>query len=383
MDARNDERARAALHAVVNPRIARRHERASSPLVAIVKPALMTLVAISLLAAVAGGLLRAGAAWSVLRDSETVGQAAVAHAALMLSGFLGTVIAIERAVAVKLRWAFVATFASGAASVFLLAGQGAVAAWLGVFAAAVFVAVNVVVVRRQSAPHTALLLVGAAAWFIGNLLFALGLGITATMPWWFAFLVLTIAAERLEMTRLMRRHPAAHGSLYAVVLALLLGAAGSGIVFGAALTALAAWLVTFDIARRTVFAHGLSRYMAVCLLGGYAWLVVAGVAWLGMALGCPGRDFALHALGLGFIVSMVMGHAPVILPAVTRIKLQFGPWFYVPLGSLHASLILRLVGGIGDPHLRTTGAVLNVAALALFAATVVGSAIAWRVRDQA
>ncbi|HJV96898.1 MAG TPA: hypothetical protein VJ608_12710, partial [Albitalea sp.] len=279
-------------------------------------------------------------------------------------------------------WAFAAPFASGTASVLLLAGQGAAAAWLGVVAAGVFVAVNVVVVMRQSAPHTALLLVGALAWLVGNLLFALGLGVAATMPWWFAFLVLTIAAERLEMTRLMRRHPAAHGSLYAIVLALLLGAAGSGVVFGVALTALAAWLVTFDIARRTVFAHGLSRYMAVCLLGGYAWLAVAGVAWLGMALGCPGRDFALHALGLGFIVSMVMGHAPVILPAVTRVKLQFGSWFYLPLAALHASLLLRLVGGIGNPQLRTTGAVLNAAALVLFAVTVVGSAIAWSSRER-
>ncbi|HJV94597.1 MAG TPA: hypothetical protein VJ608_01115, partial [Albitalea sp.] len=121
-------------------------------LVSVVKPALATLVAVSLLAAVAGGLLRAGTAWPVLRDSETIGQAAVAHAVLMLSGFLGTVIAIERAVAVKLRWAFAAPFASGTASVLLLAGQGAVAAWLGVAAAAVFVAVNVVVVMRQSAP---------------------------------------------------------------------------------------------------------------------------------------------------------------------------------------------------------------------------------------
>ena len=118
--------------------------------------------------------------------------------------------------------------------------------------------------------------------------------------------------------------------------------------------------------------------MAVCLLGGYVWLGIAGAAWAGMALGLPTRDIALHALGLGFIASMVMGHAPVILPAVARIKLQFGAWFYVPLALLHASLLLRLAGGYANPGLRSAGAALNAIALLLFAATVIGSVLRWR-----
>ena len=40
----------------------------------------------------------------------------------------------------------------------------------------------------------------------------------------------------------------------------------------AALLGLAIWLMAFDIARRTIAASGLSRYMAACLLAGYAWL---------------------------------------------------------------------------------------------------------------
>src|SRR5262249_45488676 len=156
-------------------------------------------------------------------------------------------------------------------------------------------------------------------------------------------------AERLEMTRLMRHHPAAQQALVALLALLLLGAAASspspmlgGALFGAALALLALWLIVFDIARRTAFAHGLTRYMAVCLLRGCAWLALGGIAWAATAFGWPLRDAALHALGLGFIVSMVMGHAPVILPAVARVKLQFGAWFYLPLAALHASLVVRL-----------------------------------------
>ena len=351
------------------------------------KPVLVGLVAAALLAAVAGGLMRAGAGWSQAADGVVIGRAAVAHAALMMCGFLGTVVGVERAVAIKLRSAFAAPFMSGLAGALVLAGHDGPAAWLWAFAGVVFVAVNVVVVMRQPAPHTVLLLVGALAWLVGNLLFAVEPAAHAVLPWWFAFLVLTIAAERLEMTRLMRRHPVARPSLHAILFTLLAAAAWSaadavagGVAYGAALAALAVWLGAFDIARRTALSHGLGRYMAVCLLSGYVWLGVAGLAWVAMSLGLPTRDLALHALGLGFIFSMVMGHAPVILPAVVRVKLLFGPWFYAPLALLHGSLVLRLLGGLAIPELRSIGSSLNAVALALFVLTVAGSVLAWRLR---
>lgn len=370
MDVRPHERERQALHGVVIARVL-----------------WLALVAMSLLAGIAGGLLRAGVPLPGTHSALWPGQAMLVHAALMVGGFLGTVIGIERAVAVKLRSAWVAPLASGLGGAVLLQGFMAAGAWLLVAASAAFIAVNIEVVVRQRAAHTALLLAGALAWFAGNLAFAVGVGTMSTLPWWFAFLVLTIAAERLEMTRLMRRRPGAQLSLFAVLAALALGAGLSafdpvagGVLYGLALLALAAWLAVFDIARRTVHAHGLSRYMAVCLLGGYVWLAVAGAAWAATALGLPLRDTALHALGLGFVVSMMLGHAPVILPAVARVKLLFGNFFYVPLAALHLSLLLRLALGWNDPALRAVGASFNAIAIALFAATVAGAALAWRFR---
>jgi hypothetical protein len=370
MDVRPHERERQALHGVVIARVL-----------------WLALVALSLLTGIAGGLLRAGVPLPGTQSALWPGQAMLVHAALMVGGFLGTVIGIERAVAVKLRSAWVAPLASGLGGAVLLLGFGAAGAWLLVLASAAFIAVNIEVVVRQRAAHTALLLAGALAWFAGNLAFAVGVGTMSTLPWWFAFLVLTIAAERLEMTRLMRHRPGAQFSLFAVLAALALGAALSafdpvagGVLYGFALLALAAWLAVFDIARRTVHAHGLSRYMAVCLLGGYVWLAVAGAAWAATALGLPLRDTALHALGLGFVVSMMLGHAPVIPPAVARVKLLFGNFFYVPLAALHLSLLLRLALGWNDPALRALGASFNAMAIALFAATVAGAALAWRFR---
>src|SRR4029077_18283774 len=121
----------------------------------------------------------------------------------------------------------------------------------------------------------------------------------------------------------------------------------------------------FDIARRTVAADGLGRYMALCLLLGYAWLAVSGLAWVATSLGFAARDVALHALGLGFIFSMMLGHAPVILPALARIKLLFGWWFYGPLTLLHASLAVRLVFGPFDFAMLSAGAAGNAAAIAI------------------
>jgi hypothetical protein len=305
----------------------------------------------------------------------------------MICGFMGTVIGLERAVAVKNRFAFIAPGASALAGLVTLAGLPGVAAWLAVLAAVAFIAVNVVVVERQRATHTVLLLIGAAAWLIGNLLQALDSQPAAVIPWWFSFLVLTISAERLEMTRLLRRRRGAAAFLYGCLVTMLLGSAvfavspiSGGVVYGISLMGLAGWLVVFDVARRTVLAPGLSRYMAICLLLGYCWLAVAGAAWVATSLGMYLRDVALHALGLGFIFSMMFGHAPVILPALTRVKLRFGWIFYIPVILLHVSLVVRLCLGAHVFDMLTLGAEGNALAIGLFVATMGGSALAWRVR---
>lgn len=349
MDTRDDERARTPLHGVVIDRDARR---------------LLGLAAgLTLFVAVAGGLGRAGlgvpgAGW---------------HGPLMLGSFFGGVIALERAVALRAGWAYTVPAAALLAGALRVAGLADAAAWLGVAAAAGFVAMNALLLKRDPVTHTALLGVAALAWLAAQWSAAIGAG--DPLPWWFAFPVLTVAAERLEMTRLMRRRPAA-APLLALAVAVIVTAAarGSALAYGAGLMALAAWLGVFDIARRTVRARGLPRYMAVCLLSGYAWLAVSGLAWIGMAFGCPGRDLALHALGLGFLMAMVMGHAPVVLPAVTRLKAQFSAAFYAPLVLLQLSLGLRFGGWL------QAGALLNAATLALFAATMLHAAWRWNHR---
>lgn len=337
---------------------ARAHERRRQGLHGLVKPPIAASVAFSLLCGIAGGLTRAG---TVAGDAAWLGNAAVFHAAVMMAGFFGTVIGIERAVASKRGIAFLAPVASSAGTIALIMGAQAVATALLLTASLVFVSVNVVLAMHERAAHTVLLAAAAGSLLIGNAVFASGAG--SPIAWWFGFLVVTIAAERLEMTRLMPPRLAAKAMLMAVMIALASGAAFSPALFGAALLALALWLATFDIARRTIRAAGLPRYMAVCLLTGYAWLAIGGIGWM-----TGWRDAALHAVGLGFVMSMVMAHAPVILPAVAGIAVRFTPAFYLPLAVLHASLGWRLGGNLA------AGALANALGIGLFVIAVAMSA---------
>ncbi|MGJ3560865.1 hypothetical protein ACR6C2_30325 [Streptomyces sp. INA 01156] len=106
------------------------------------------------------------------------------------------------------------------------------------------------------------------------------------------------------------------------------------LLLAVALLALVAWLTTYDVARRTLRSTGLPRFSAACLLAGYAWLGLAGALWLldGPIADGPRYDALVHCVFLGFVISMIMAHAPVILPAVLRRPLPYRPVLAVPPG---------------------------------------------------
>jgi hypothetical protein len=133
---------------------------------------------------------------------------------------------------------------------------------------------------------------------------------------------------------------------------------------------LSLWLMRQDVARRTVKGRGLPRFIAVCLLTGYVWLALSGLTILvssGLGYGGASYDAALHAVLLGFVFSMVFGHAPIILPAVLRVAVPYTPYFYLPLALLHVSLVVRLAGDwMILPQWRAWGGALNSVALLAF-----------------
>jgi hypothetical protein len=300
------------------------------------------------------------------------------HGVLMIPVFFGTVISLERAVAFGRRWHYVAPAAAAVAGVVLVAGvPPMVCQLLLLAAAAVSVVGNTLILRRQRALFLWILTLATVNWGIGNLLWFVTDDPFASVPWWLAFLILTIAAERLELTRLRPARPAAQVLFCAVVL--LMQAALVWTVrqpdpgmrlFAASLLLLALWLARYDIARHTVRQRALVRFIAVCLLAGYGWLAVSGLLGLFGALspGAPLHDAALHSLTLGFVFSMILGHAPIVVPSVTRLRVKYHPLFYVPLTTLHGALAVRVAGGLTDAfRLRQAGGVAAAVALAIFA----------------
>jgi hypothetical protein len=303
---------------------------------------------VSLAAGVAGGIAR-------LSPLEVPATAIALHGALMVSAFLGSVIGLERAAALERLWVYAAPLASSLGGAALLAGFVQPGLALLVLGAALLFAANLAVLKRHVSLESATLAAGAAAWLAGNTAQFLGL---YAPTWWIAFFALTIGAERLELSRYLKRGRAARWSFAALVLALPVTALWEK-AMGVALVALALWLFRFDLARVTVRQSGLPRYVAACLLAGYFWLAVGGA----LAASGAARDAALHAVFVGFVFSMVFGHAPIILPAVLRIALSYHPVLYAPLALLHASLALRVAGVV------VPGAWGNAAAIALFIVT--------------
>ena len=331
---------------------------------------LLALGFVSLLLGVLGGLWRLG--WEPPLPGT---QPATFHGALMAAAFFGTVIGLERAVAFG-RWpAYLAP---------LCAGLGGIATAFGalhVFAASLLVAgsaglaaVTFVFYRRQPQPWLLVLLAGAVCAVAGNALWLAGLPASKTMGAWTGFLVLTIAGERLELSRLRRPSAKALKLLALSTLLYLAGAAalplhwrGGTVLLGAAMLGLAVWLLTNDIARRNLQHHGLMRYTAACLVGGYVWLGIGGLLLPFADSAGPLYDAALHAVFLGFVFAMVFGHAPIIFPAVLRVAVPYTPLYYGHLALLNLTLALRVIGDVfGLPGLRSWGGMGNALALALF-----------------
>ena len=296
---------------------------------------LLALVALAI--GIAGGLAR-------LTPLPVSIIALALHGPLMVSGFVGTVLSLERAAALERRWAHAAPLCAAVGGMLLVAGFPREGFAAMVLAALALLAAGIALLRRQPSLEMATLLAGAAAWLMGNLGLILGY---PAVPWWIAFFALTIGGERLELSRDLKRPPWTRSAFMALAAALLFAPLEPPLL-GVALILLALWLFAFDPARFTLRQAGLPRYLALCLVAGYFWLGLGGAL---IALEAA-YDAALHAIFVGFVFSA--------LPALLRTALPYHPVLYLPLALLHASLVVRVA--ISAP----IGAWGNALAIALF-----------------
>ncbi len=328
---------------------------------------------LSLLLGIEGGAARVGIHPSIVPDALVA-----LHGPLMVAGFLATVIGLEKAVAFRRAWGYAAPVLTGGGALALVAGAPEIAV-RGAVALGGAIAFSLLAdeLRARRARWTATQLAGSGCFAAGALLFALGAWFAEVVQWWTAFVALTIAGERLELSRVLapsRRALAAFFALAALAVAGPVVSSAADLSLGARLSGLAwlglaLWIARYDLARRTARRPGAPRFLAAAVLGGSAWLGVAGL--LALAFGAPAAgpvwDAILHAFFVGFAFSMIFGHAMIIFPEILRMRIDFRPRFWIHVWLLHAGLAVRLAGDLVAWHeLRMIGAAANALAIVLF-----------------
>ncbi|UVI35086.1 hypothetical protein [Brevibacterium spongiae] len=308
------------------------------------------------------------------------------HGILMVFGFLGTLIALERSVALARPVGFIAPALLGLGSIAILTPAPLLVGQIILLAGSLaFTLLYIPLFKRNLDDAVLVQALGAVMLTAAALMWLGGVPVSGLIAWLTGYVVLTIAAERLELARMSISGPAVVlfrllVALFALALLISLLWPAIGMpALGAALLALVAWLLINDVARRTWRAPGQPGFIGACLMAGYMWLAVAGLIWVlgGVPTSTRAMDATIHSVFLGFAISMIMAHASVILPAVLRIRLPYHRSFYGPAALLHASLILRI--GLGDgldlAWAVEWGGVINVIALLGFAGLAAASAI--------
>ena len=112
---------------------------------------------------------------------------------------------------------------------------------------------------------------------------------------------------------------------------------------------------------------------------GYFWVGVAGV---GLIVAPPavvayGYDMALHAILIGFVLSMALGHSVIVIPAITGAAAPYHRSMYLGLALLQVSVAARICGDLAgyEPARLASGAVA-VSGLIAF-----GAVLGWRIKS--
>ncbi len=344
---------------------------------------LLAIIVAAMVIGIAAGLARLG-----IEVPTAAMERALDHGPILVAGVFGTLISLERAVAMRTvmtrgwTWADAAPVLGGAGTIVLLIDGATVPAMALLTAgAAVLVGVNLEMLRRHPTLDVLTMAIGAGFLLLADAAWLAARPVPFLTPWWMAFLVLTITGERLELARLRVQGRFARAS-FAVAAAVYIGALLSmtadvalGVrLSGIGMVALTAWLLRFDIAWLTIRRPGLPRFVAACLLAGYAWLGVAGLIavmneqiWAGFSY-----DAYLHAVLLGFVFSMVFGHAPIIFPAILERPISFHPIAWLPLVLLHVAVAARILGDVAmNQALRQGAGLLTGVAIAAYGVVIV------------
>ena len=296
------------------------------------------------------------------------------HGAIMVGGFLGTLISLEKIIPLKKKTLYVVPLLSGGSAMFFLLQKDVVAFALLITASAGLCFVFLYYLVKQKHFIYLLMFAGSVCWLSGNIVLMSQRFYPAAFPWWAAFVLFIISAERLELMNFLpvstKQKIILSILLFLFPLGIILSFHGYGnILCGVSFIGIAVWLLRFDLIGITLKKSGLPKYVAVALTGGYVALLLTGLLLIAFLSKTMGYDAVIHTFFIGFVFSMIFAHGPIILPGVLGIVAKpFHRILYFWLFLLHASWLLRCIAeaGLYFEWRRITGWITVVAIVGYF-----------------
>jgi len=271
------------------------------------------------------------------------------HGSIMVGGFLGTLICLEKAIPLKRNIFLLIPIFNASSILFFLMGHFTYSLIIIIIGSLGLCIIYLMYLSQQDEMPIFLMLIGAIFWCIGNVLLLFKNLYPLSFPWWMAFLLFTITAERLELSKFLPVTQMNKLVLFALLGMFVIGALlhfhGTGSYFtGASLIGTSIWLMRYDVVRIALKKDGLTKFSAVALLTGYFALLLDGIFFIIFPATAFAYDAIVHTFFIGFIFSMIFAHGPIILPGVLGSSVKpFHHVLYVPLMLLILSLLIRIM----------------------------------------
>jgi hypothetical protein len=299
------------------------------------------------------------------------------HGVIMVGGFLGTLIALEKIIPLKnKRLYFIPILNALSIAVFFL-GQTQIALCLLLISSTALCFVFLYYFWKHRTIIYVLMFCGAICWVVGNFFVLTKSFYPLAFPWWAAFALFIIAAERLELMKFL---PVTQFNknvfvslLFCFIVGVLFSFHGTGnLICGLALIGISVWLMRYDVIGINIKKTEMPKFVAISLCTGYVALLLTGIFFFSLSDQWLTYDAIVHSFFLGFVFSMIFAHGPIILPGVLGISvIPFTRILYIWLGLLELSWLIRIFADVSvEMEMRKVSGLLSAVAIVGYFITI-------------
>ena len=288
----------------------------------------------------------------------------------MVGGFLGTLITLEKVIPIKKKILYLIPLLNALSVVFFFIEQPRTALYGFVVSSVSLAVVFLYYFREQRTIIYLLMFSGAICWIVGNILVLTKSFYPLAFPWWSAFALFIISAERLELMKFLPVSSFNKKIFAALLLCFIVGILFSfhgvgSLISGLALIGTSLWLLSNDVIGINIKKSGLPKFVAISLLAGYTSLLCTGIFFLSLSDQWLTYDAIVHSFFLGFVFSMIFAHGPMILPGVMGIAATpFNRLLYFWLALLQASWLIRIFADVSvEAEIRKLSGVLSAVSI--------------------